>query len=131
MRRADLALTAYDHEAAHPVPVATLVEPAPPYPWMSGVTVGHGAVVAAHAVVTKDVPPYAIVGGNPAKVIRYRFDEATIAALLDAGWWELPREKIATLIPLLQSDRIRELVAAVKVLRAQSSSGSAAPASAP
>lgn len=98
---------------------------------LSGVTIGHGAVVAAHAVVTRDVPPYAIVGGNPAKVIRYRFDEATIAALLEAGWWELPREKVATLIPLLQSDRIRELVAAVRVLRAQSSSGSAAPASAP
>ena len=88
---------------------------------MSGVTVGHGAVVAAHAIVTKDVPPYAIVGGNPAKVIRYRFDEETVAALLDAQWWDLPRDKIATLIPLLQSDRIRELVAAVKVLRAQSS----------
>lgn len=86
---------------------------------MSGVNVGHGAVVAAHAIVTKDVPPYAIVGGNPAKIIRYRFDEATIAALLEARWWDLPREKIATLIPLLQSDRIKELVAAVKVLRAQ------------
>ena len=67
------------------------------------------------------MPPYAIVGGNCAKVIRYRFDEETIAALLDAQWWDLPRDKIATLIPLLQSDRIRELVAAVKVLRAQSS----------
>jgi len=88
---------------------------------LSGVTVGHGAVVAAHAVVAKDVPPYAIVGGNPAKVIRYRFDEATIEALLEAKWWDLPREKIATLIPLLQSDRIRELIAAVRVLRAQSS----------
>jgi carbonic anhydrase/acetyltransferase-like protein (isoleucine patch superfamily) len=85
------------------------------------VTVGHGAVVAAHAIVTKDVPAYAIVGGNPAKVIRFRFDEETIAALLDAKWWDLPREKIATLIPLLQSDRIRELIAAVKVLRTQCS----------
>lgn len=88
---------------------------------LSGVTIGHGAVVAAHAVVTKDVPPYAIVGGNPAKIIRYRFDEATIQALLETKWWDLPREKIATLIPLLQSDRIRELIAAVKVLQAQSS----------
>jgi len=87
---------------------------------LSGVTVGHGAVVAAHAIVTKDVPPYAVVGGNPARVIRYRFDEETIAALLNAQWWDLPREKIATLIPLLQSDRIRELIAAVKVLRTQS-----------
>lgn len=88
---------------------------------LSGITVGHGAVVAAQAVVTKDVPPYAIVGGNPAKVIRYRFDEATIAALLEIRWWDLPQEKVATLIPLLQSDRVRELIAAVKVLRAQSS----------
>lgn len=88
---------------------------------LSGVTVGHGAVVAAQAVVTKDVPPYAIVGGNPAKVIRYRFDEATVAALLEVCWWDLPQEKVATLIPLLQSDRIRDLIAAVKVLRVQSS----------
>jgi acetyltransferase-like isoleucine patch superfamily enzyme len=87
---------------------------------LSGVTVGHGAVVAAHAVVTKDVPPYGIVGGNPAKLIRHRFDEATVEALLQAAWWELPREKIATLIPLLQSDRIKELIAAVRVLRARS-----------
>ena len=88
---------------------------------LSGVTIGHGAVVAAHAVVTKDVPPYAIVGGNPARIIRHRFDEATVAALLDARWWDLPPERVATLIPLLQSDRIRELIAAVKVLQAQSS----------
>lgn len=88
---------------------------------LSGITIGHGAVVAAHAVVTKDVPPYAIVGGNPAKVIRKRFDDATIEALLEAQWWDLPHEKIATLIPLLQSDRLRELIAAVRVLRAQSS----------
>lgn len=52
------------------------------------VTIGHGAIVAGGAVVHKDVPPYAIVGGIPAKVIRYRFDEETIARLLAARWWE-------------------------------------------
>ena len=54
---------------------------------VGGVTVNNGAVVLAHAVVTKDVPPYAIVGGIPAKVIGYRYDEETIAFLLKKCWW--------------------------------------------
>lgn len=54
----------------------------------AGVTVGHGAIVAAGSVVVKDVPPYAIVGGVPAKVIRYRFDEATVECLLKSRWWD-------------------------------------------
>lgn len=56
---------------------------------LDGLTIGDGAVIAAGAVVTKNVPPYAIVGGVPARIIRYRFDEATIAALLDWCWWDL------------------------------------------
>ena len=52
-----------------------------------GITIGHGAVIAAGAVVVKDVPPFAVVGGTPAKVIKYRFDEATIARILDVAWW--------------------------------------------
>jgi carbonic anhydrase/acetyltransferase-like protein (isoleucine patch superfamily) len=62
---------------------------------MSGITIGHGAAVAACAVVTKDVEPYAVVGGNPARHIRYRFDEPTRAALLRIAWWDWPTEKVA------------------------------------
>ena len=55
---------------------------------MAGVTLHNGCVVAANSVVTKDVPPYAIVGGNPARIIRYWFDEPTIAALQKIAWWD-------------------------------------------
>ena len=61
------------------------------------VTIGAGAIVASGAVVTKDVAPYAIVGGTPAKLIRYRFDEETVARLLATQWWTLTPEEIAKL----------------------------------
>jgi acetyltransferase-like isoleucine patch superfamily enzyme len=81
---------------------------------MSGVTIGHGAVVAARAVVTRDVPPYAIVAGNPARIVRLRFDEARIAALIETAWWARPRAEIERLIPLLLSERIDDLLEALK-----------------
>ncbi len=55
---------------------------------ISGVSIGHGVIVAAGSVVTKDVPPYAIVGGVPAKIIKFRFDESTIKQLLELEWWK-------------------------------------------
>ena len=61
---------------------------------VGGVNIGDGAVIATKSVVTKDVPPYAIVGGIPAKVIKYRFDEETIGALLQSKWWDLPDDEI-------------------------------------
>jgi virginiamycin A acetyltransferase len=61
---------------------------------MPGITIGDGAVVASRSVVTRDIPPYSIAGGNPAKIIRYRFDEETIKKLLQLSWWDWPVEII-------------------------------------
>jgi len=61
---------------------------------MPGIKIGDGAIVAAKSVVTKDVPPYAVVGGNPANVLRQRFPAETINLLLEIAWWDWDIEKI-------------------------------------
>lgn len=61
---------------------------------MPGVKIGHGAIVASQSVVTKDVPPYAVVGGNPATVIKLRFEQTVIDELVTIAWWDWPIEKI-------------------------------------
>ena len=66
---------------------------------MPGVTIGDGAIVGSRSVVTKDVEPYTIVAGSPAKVIRKRFDDETIAKLLEVKWWDLPDEEVEKLLP--------------------------------
>jgi len=76
---------------------------------MPGVTIGDGAIIAARSVVVKDVAPYTVVGGNPAKEIRKRFDEETIDLLERVRWWDWPAEKITRHLELLTSNDLPAL----------------------
>lgn len=77
---------------------------------LSGITIGNGSIIAAGSHVIKDVPPYAIIGGNPGKVIKYRFDEETIEKLLKIKWWEWSLDKIKENANLMLCDDISHFI---------------------
>jgi acetyltransferase-like isoleucine patch superfamily enzyme len=77
---------------------------------LSGVAIGDGAAIGACSVVTRNIPPYAIAAGNPAQVIRYRFDDETIQRLLEIKWWNWPDDQVAQNVHLLCNDSVDALI---------------------
>lgn len=77
---------------------------------LNGVKIGDGAVIGANTIVTKDVPPYSIVVGNPGKIVKFRFDEKHIEELLRLKWWELPKDKLMKTFDLFKSKDITMII---------------------
>lgn len=86
---------------------------------MPGVKIGDGAIVAAYSVVAKDVEPYCVVGGNPAKLIKKRFDDELVRLLLKFRWWDLPADEVSELVPLLCDDDIERVKTRIKSMLAE------------
>ncbi len=86
---------------------------------LSGVSIGHGAIVAAGATVTRDVPPFAVVGGNPCKFIRWRFEEDVRELLLQAAWWDWPVEEVKAVARMLCSSDQDSFIEYIKARTAQ------------
>jgi virginiamycin A acetyltransferase len=80
---------------------------------MPGIHIGSGAVIATQSIVTRNVPPYSVVGGNPATIIKYRFDQPTINRLLKIRWWDWPAEKITAHLDAIAGCDLRLLEQAV------------------
>lgn len=81
---------------------------------MPGVKIGDGAIVAAYSVVTRDVAPYTVAGGNPARFIKSRFDEELTGLLLRIKWWDLPPEELVAWLPILCDENLENLRSALK-----------------
>lgn len=81
---------------------------------MPGIKIGDGAIIAAYSVVTKDVEPYSVVGGNPARFIKKRFNDELIELLLEFKWWDLPPEKLVTVLPLLCDFDLEKITKKIK-----------------
>lgn len=77
---------------------------------LSGVTIGDGAIIGASSVVAKNIPPYAVAVGNPARVVKYRYNEDTVGKLLKIKWWDWPKDQIMSIMPILCSKNIDEFL---------------------
>ena len=76
---------------------------------MPGVRIGHGSIIASRSVVVKDIPPYTIAGGNPARPLKQRFDDATVKRLLEIAWWDWPVETISRAVNAIRGADLAEL----------------------
>ncbi len=80
---------------------------------LPGVTIHPGAVIAAETVVVKDVSPYSVVAGNPGQIVKQRFEDDVISALIESSWWDRPHAEVEKLAPLLLSGRVGDLLQAL------------------
>lgn len=85
---------------------------------LSGVTIGHGAIVAAGAMVNRNVAPFSVVGGNPCKFIRWRFDEETRETLLAAAWWDWPVDEVKAMARTLCSNDVETFIEYINARKA-------------
>ena len=86
---------------------------------MSGVNIGDGAVIAANSHIVNDVPPYGIVGGNPGKLIKFRFDSATVGRLLEIEWWDFPKSDINLIRETISQTPTEEILSELESIKSK------------